>query len=170
VTGRDTWLDAVRQVVGDKPLFLIAGATDLVNEKLRQLPDALNSLQEDSRDFPFRAASVIVGQAFRANLKVGELYDDLARRGEHVVARMQGEPDYAEEDEPFVRQPYLPEPVHPAPPAVPAEPVVKAPAAPATKVAKKAPPAKKAAPAAAKKAAPAKKTAPAKKSRPDQPQ
>lgn len=170
MTDRDVWLDAVRQVVGDRPLFLIAGATDLMTEKLRQLPDALNSLQQGSREFPLRAASAIVGQAFRVNLRAGELYDDLTRRGEHVVAKLQGEPDYAEEDEPFVRAPYLPEPVRPpAPPvsAEPAGPIVKAPAAPLRKAPKAVPPVKKAAakkgPAkkvAAKKAAPTKNAAP----------
>ena len=173
MTDRDVWLDAVRQVVGDRPLFLIAGATDLVTEKLRQLPDALNSLQQGSREFPLRAASALVGQAFRVNLRAGELYDDLTRRGEHVVAKLQGEPDYAEEDEPFVRAPYLPEPVRPPAPPVSAEPgpVVKAPAAPLRKAPKAVPPVKKAAArkAPAKKVA-AKRAAPTKNAAPEPPQ
>ena len=60
-----------------------------------------------------RAAGALVGGAFRANLKLGELYDDVTRRGEHVMTKMRGDTVYAEEDEPFVHEPYMPEPVRP---------------------------------------------------------
>jgi len=119
MSGADDLLNAVQKVFGDKPLVLLAGASDLVNEKLRELPEALSGLQTDYKEFPMRAAGALIGQAFRANLKVGALYDDLTRRGEDVVAKMRGEIVYAEEDEPFVREPFMPEPVHPAPAAVP---------------------------------------------------
>jgi len=112
MSGADEVLKAVQKVLGDKPLYLIAGASDLVNEKLRELPDALNSLQAEYRDFPIRAAGAVVGQAFRANLKLGQLYDDISRRGEDVVAKMRGDEVFAEEDEPFVREPFMPDPVH----------------------------------------------------------
>ncbi|HET9187725.1 MAG TPA: hypothetical protein VFN80_07215 [Acidothermaceae bacterium] len=149
----DDIFNAARRVVGDKPLFLLAGAGDLVNEKLRELPTKLTSLQEDYRDVPMKAAGNLVGQMFRANLKLGELYDDLTRRGEDVVAKMRGEPVYDDGDEPFVREPYLPEPVH----KVAQPPVKKAAAkkAPAKEAAAKKTAAKK---TAAKKA-PTKKTA-----------
>jgi len=152
MSGPDDLFDAVRKVVGDKPLYLLAGASDLVNEKLRELPDALNALQSEYRDFPIRAAGALIGQAFRANIKVGALYDDLTRRGEDVVAKRRGETVYAEEDEPFVREPFMPEPVRPpAAPMVPVAPVVKKAAA-----TKKAAAMKKA--AATKKVAAQKKT------------
>jgi hypothetical protein len=144
----DDIFNAARRVVGDKPLFLLAGAGDLVNEKLRELPTKLTSLQEDYRDVPMKAAGNLVGQMFRANLKLGELYDDLTRRGEDVVAKMRGEPVYDDGDEPFVREPYLPEPVHKV-----AQPPVKKAAA------KKAPAKKAAAKKTAVKKAPTKKTA-----------
>jgi hypothetical protein len=161
MSAADDILNAARRVVGDKPVFLLAGASDLVNEKLRDLPSKLNSLQDEYRDVPMKAAGNLVGQMFRANLKLGELYDDLTRRGEDVVAKMRGEPVYDDGDEPFVREPYLPEPLHPVaqPPAVPPTKTVakKAPAkkAPAKKTPAKKTPAKKAAAksAAAKKAA-----------------
>jgi len=150
MSGADDVLSAVQKIVGDKPLFLLAGASDLVNEKLRELPEALNSWQEEHRDVPMKAAGALVGRVFRANLKVGELYDELTRRGEEVMSKMRGEPVYAEEDEPFVREPFMPEPVHrpeTAPVVQPPKAVVKkAPAkqAAASKVPAKKAPAKKA--------------------------
>jgi hypothetical protein len=154
MSGADDVLSAVQKIVGDKPLFLLAGASDLVNEKLRELPEALNSWQEEHRDVPMKAAGALVGRVFRANLKVGELYDELTRRGEEVMSKMRGEPVYAEEDEPFVREPFMPEPVHRPETA----PVVQPPKA----VVKKAPAKQAAASKAPAKKAPAKK-APAKK-------
>jgi hypothetical protein len=158
MSAADDIFNAARRVVGDKPLFLLAGAGDLVNEKLRELPSRLTSLQDDYREVPMKAAGNLVGQVFRANLKLGELYDDLTRRGEEVVAKMRGEPVYDDGDEPFVREPFMPEPVHKlAQPPVNTPPAKKAPAkkAPAKKAPAKKAPAKK---APAKKA-PAKKTA-----------
>jgi hypothetical protein len=58
-----------------------------------------------------RAAGALIGSAFRANLKVGELYDDLTRRGHDVMTKMRGEDVVAEEDEPFFHEPFMPEPV-----------------------------------------------------------
>ena len=112
----DDFLGAVRKTVGDAPLYLIAGVGDLVSEKLRELPEAITTWQEENRDFPLKAAGAMVGSAFRANLKVGEIYDDLTRRGKDVVTKMRGEEVFAEEDEPFIREPFTPQPVH-APPA-----------------------------------------------------
>ena len=145
MSGADDVLSAVQKIVGDKPLFLLAGASDLVNEKLRDLPEALNSWQEEHRDVPMKAAGALVGRVFRANLKVGELYDELTRRGEEVMSKMRGEPVYAEEDEPFVREPFMPEPVHrpeTAPVVQPPKTVVKQ--APAKKAGASKAPAKKA--------------------------
>jgi hypothetical protein len=168
MSAADDILNAARRVVGDKPVFLLAGASDLVNEKLRELPSRLTSLQDDYRDVPMKAAGNLVGQVFRANLKLGELYDDLTRRGEDVVAKMRGEPVYDDGDEPFVREPYLPEPVHHVaqPPAVPPTktvvkktPVKKAPATKKTPTAKKAAAKKAAAKKAETKKAATKKAA-----------
>jgi hypothetical protein len=151
----DDIFNAARRVVGDKPLFLLAGAGDLVNEKLRELPSRLSSMQDDYREVPMKAAGNLVGQVFRANLKLGELYDDLTRRGEDVVTRLRGEPVYADDDEPFVREPYMPEPVHKV-----AQPPVVPPTAAAKKTAAKKTAAKKtAAKTTAAKTTAAKKTA-----------
>jgi hypothetical protein len=127
MSGPDELIDAVRKVVGDKPLYLIAGAGDLVNEKLRELPDALTALQSEYRDFPMRAAGALIGQAFRANIRVGALYDELTRRGEDLVAKRRGEAVFAEEDEPFVREPFMPEPIR-SPRSATAEPAARPPA------------------------------------------
>jgi hypothetical protein len=106
----DDLLSNVQKTVGDKPLLLLVGAGDLVSSKLRELPEALTAWHEENRDFPMRAAGALIGSAFRANLKVGELYDELLRRGQDV---MRGEDPVAEEDEPFVHEPFMPEPVRP---------------------------------------------------------
>jgi hypothetical protein len=107
----DDLLNSVQKAVGDRPLQLLVGVGDLVSEKLRELPDAVTTWQEENRDFPMRAAGALIGSAFRANLKVGELYDDLTRRGQDVMTKMRGDEVVAEEDEPFVHEPFMPEPV-----------------------------------------------------------
>jgi hypothetical protein len=107
----DDLLNSVQKAVGDRPLQLLVGVGDLVSEKLRELPDAVTTWQEENRDFPMRAAGVLIGSAFRANLKVGELYDELTRRGQDVMTKMRGDEVVAEEDEPFVHEPFMPEPV-----------------------------------------------------------
>ena len=116
----DDLLSSVQKAVGDRPLQLIVGVGDLVSEKLRELPEAVTTWQEENRDFPMRAAGALIGSAFRANLKVGEFYDDLTRRGQDVMTKMRGDDLVAEEDEPFVHEPFMPEPVRrvsAAPPA-----------------------------------------------------
>jgi hypothetical protein len=122
VSRADDMLGLLRRTFGDGPLYLVAGANDLVNEKLRELPDRLTELQTEYRDFPMRAVGALAGQAFRANLKFGELYDELTRRGEHVVAKMSGDvADEADDDgEPFVREPFMPPPLHRPSAAAPA--------------------------------------------------
>ena len=107
----DDLLNTVQKAVGDRPLQLLVGAGDLLSEKLRELPDAVTTWQEENRDFPMRAAGALIGSAFRANLKVGELYDELTRRGQDAMTKMRGEDVVAEEDEPFVHEPFMPEPV-----------------------------------------------------------
>jgi hypothetical protein len=107
----DDLLNSVQKAVGDRPLQLLVGVGDLVTEKLRELPDAVTTWQEENRDFPMRAAGVLIGSAFRANLKVGELYDDITRRGQDVMTKMRGDEVVAEEDEPFIHEPFMPEPV-----------------------------------------------------------
>lgn len=107
----DDFLSSIQKAVGDAPVLLLAGAGDLVSEKLRELPDAVSAWQAENRDFPMRAAGALIGSAFRANLRVGELYDELTRRGEDVLTKMRGDEVVAEEDEPFLREPFMPEPV-----------------------------------------------------------
>jgi hypothetical protein len=107
----DDLLNSVQKAVGDRPLQLLVGVGDLLSEKLRELPDAVTAWQEENRDFPMRAAGSLIGSAFRANLRVGELYDDLTRRGQDVMTKMRGDEVVAEEDEPFVHEPFMPEPV-----------------------------------------------------------
>jgi hypothetical protein len=107
----DDLLNSVQKAVGDRPLQLLVGVGDLVSEKLRELPDAVTTWQEENRDFPMRAAGMLIGSAFRANLRVGDLYDDLTRRGQDVMTKMRGDEVVAEEDEPFVHEPFMPEPV-----------------------------------------------------------
>ena len=107
----DDLLSSMQKAVGDRPLQLLVGVGDLVSERLRELPDAVTTWQEENRDFPMRAAGALIGSAFRVNLKVGELYDELTRRGQDVMTKMRGEDVLAEEDEPFVHEPFMPEPV-----------------------------------------------------------
>jgi lysine/ornithine N-monooxygenase len=107
----DDLLSSVQKAVGDGPVQLLVGVGDLVSEKLRELPDAVTTWQEENRDFPMRAAGALIGSAFRANLKVGELYDELTRRGQEVMTKMRGDDVFAEEDEPFVHEPFMPDPV-----------------------------------------------------------
>ncbi len=109
----DDFLSSIQKAVGDAPVLLLAGAGDLVSEKLRELPDAVSAWQAENRDFPMRAAGALIGSAFRANLRVGELYDELTRRGEDVLTKMRGDEVVAEEDEPFLHEPFMPEPVRP---------------------------------------------------------
>jgi hypothetical protein len=109
----DDLLSSIQKAVGDTPVLLLAGAGDLVSEKLRELPDAVSAWQAENRDFPMRAAGALIGSAFRANLRVGELYDELTRRGEDVLTKMRGDEVIAEEDEPFLHEPFMPEPVRP---------------------------------------------------------
>jgi hypothetical protein len=112
----DDLFNTVQKAVGDGPLQLLVGVGDLVSEKLRELPEAVTTWQEENRDFPMRAAGALIGSAFRANLKVGELYDELTRRGQDVMTKMRGDEVVAEEDEPFVHEPFMPEPVRRLPP------------------------------------------------------
>jgi hypothetical protein len=109
----DDLLSSIQKAVGDAPVLLLAGAGDLVSEKLRELSDAVSAWQAENRDFPMRAAGALIGSAFRANLRVGELYDELTRRGEDVLTKMRGDEVFAEEDEPFLHEPFMPEPVRP---------------------------------------------------------
>jgi hypothetical protein len=136
----DDLLKVVQDAVGETPLYLLAGAGDLVAEKLRELPQSI----EEYRDFPMRAAGAVVGGAFKANLRVGQLFDELTSRGHDVVEQMRGNEVVSEEDEPFVREPFMPEPVRPVSRA--ATPTAAPPKkAPAKKAPAKKPAAKKAA-------------------------
>jgi hypothetical protein len=147
----DDLLKAVQDAVGETPVYLLAGAGDLAAEKLRELPQSIESY----RDFPMRAAGAVVGSAFKANLRLGQLFDDLTARGHDVVEQLRGNEVVSEEDEPFVREPFMPEPAHPTP----AEHARKAPVkkTAAKKAAVRTTAAKKAAKKAPAKKAPAKK-------------
>ena len=158
----DDLLNSVQKAVGDRPLQLLVGMGDLVSEKLRELPDAVTTWQEENRDFPMRAAGLLIGSAFRANLKVGELYDELTRRGQDVMTKMRGDEVVAEEDEPFVHEPFMPEPVRRLPPKKTSHAAAKSAKKPAKKASTKAATKKVATKKAAAKKVAAKK-APAKK-------
>jgi len=158
----DDLFNSVQKAVGDRPLQLLVGVGDLVSEKLRELPDAVTTWQEENRDFPMRAAGVLIGSAFRANLKVGELYDELTRRGQDVITKMRGDEVVAEEDEPFVHEPFMPEPVRRLPPKKTPHAAAKSAKKPPKRASTKTATKKVAAEKAPAKKAPAKK-APAKK-------
>jgi len=158
----DDLFNSVQKAVGDRPLQLLVGVGDLVSEKLRELPDAVTTWQEENRDFPMRAAGVLIGSAFRANLKVGELYDELTRRGQDVITKMRGDEVVAEEDEPFVHEPFMPEPVRRLPPKKTPHAAAKSAKKPAKRASTKTATKKVAAEKTPAKKAPAKK-APAKK-------
>ncbi|HZV25655.1 MAG TPA: hypothetical protein VFG00_05120 [Acidothermaceae bacterium] len=158
----DDLLNSVQKAVGDRPLQLLVGMGDLVSEKLRELPDAVTTWQEENRDFPMRAAGLLIGSAFRTNLKVGELYDELTRRGQDVMTKMRGDEVVAEEDEPFVHEPFMPEPVRRLPPKKTSHAAAKSAKKPAKKASTKAATKKVATKKAAAKKVAAKK-APAKK-------
>jgi hypothetical protein len=150
----DDLLKAVQDAVGETPVYLLAGAGDLAAEKLRELPQSI----EAYRDLPMRAAGAVVGGAFKANLRIGQLFDELTARGHDVVEQLRGNDVVLEEDEPFVREPFMPEPVRPpaASSAKPAAATVPKKATPARKNAAKTTTAKKttAKKTTAKKAAP----------------
>jgi hypothetical protein len=140
----DDLLKAVQDTVGETPVYFLAGAGDFAAEKLRELPQSIESY----RDLPMRAAGAVVGSAFKANLRLGQLFDELTARGHDVVEQLRGNEVVPEEDEPFVREPFMPEPVRPPVPVKTATPTKKAAAkktAAKKTVAKKAVPIKKAA-------------------------
>jgi hypothetical protein len=118
---RDDFLRRLRRTIGDQPTYLLAGAADFVAEQARRtlqdLPNTVTGWQERYRDAPMRAAGLLVGQAARITLRAGQVYDELTRRGRRVVDgedAVQTETGAeAEEDEPFVREPFMPEPLHP---------------------------------------------------------
>jgi hypothetical protein len=119
----DDVLKAVQDAVGETPVYLLAGAGDFAAEKLRELPQSI----EAYRELPMRAAGMVVGGAFKANLRLGQLFDELTARGHDVVEQMRGNEVVPEEDEPFVREPFMPEPVRP-----PSTPVADAAVQPST--------------------------------------
>ena len=69
-----------------KAFYVAAGAGDLAVEKLREVPDRLNKLQEktDPKDIGGAAVAYVTHVGTRA----AEVYDGLAERGKRIVSRV----------------------------------------------------------------------------------
>jgi hypothetical protein len=69
-----------------KAFYVAAGAGDLAVEKLREVPDRLNRLQEktDPKDLGGAAVAYVTQVGTRAV----EVYDGLAERGKRIVSRV----------------------------------------------------------------------------------
>ena len=69
-----------------KAFYVAAGAGDLAVEKLREVPDRLNRLQEktDPKDLGGAAVAYVTQVGTRAV----EVYDELAERGKRIVSRV----------------------------------------------------------------------------------
>jgi hypothetical protein len=69
-----------------KAFYVAAGAGDLAVEKLREVPDRLNKLQEktDPKDIGGAAVAYVTHVSTRAV----EVYDGLAERGKRIVSRV----------------------------------------------------------------------------------
>ena len=69
-----------------KAFYVAAGAGDLAVEKLREVPDRLNKLQEktDPKDLGGAAVAYVTQVGTRAV----EVYDGLAERGKRIVSRV----------------------------------------------------------------------------------
>jgi hypothetical protein len=69
-----------------KAFYVAAGAGDLAVEKLREVPDRLNKLQEktDPKDIGGAAVAYVTHVGTRAV----EVYDGLAERGKRIVSRV----------------------------------------------------------------------------------
>ncbi|HEY0539477.1 MAG TPA: hypothetical protein VGD53_13960 [Actinoallomurus sp.] len=69
-----------------KAFYVAAGAGDLAVEKIREVPDRLNRLQEktDPKDLGGAAVAYVTQVGTRAV----EVYDGLAERGKRIVSRV----------------------------------------------------------------------------------
>ncbi|MDN3359740.1 hypothetical protein [Actinomadura sp. DC4] len=69
-----------------KAFYVAAGAGDLAVEKLREVPDRINKLQEktDPKDLGGAAVAYVTQVGTRAV----EVYDGLAERGKRIVSRV----------------------------------------------------------------------------------
>jgi hypothetical protein len=69
-----------------KAFYVAAGAGDLAVEKLREVPERINKLQEktDPKDLGGAAVSYVTQVGTRAV----EVYDGLAERGKRIVSRV----------------------------------------------------------------------------------
>jgi hypothetical protein len=70
----------------NKAFYAAAGAGDLAVEKLREVPERLNKLQEktDPKDIGGAAVSYVTQVGARA----AEVFDELAERGKRIVGRV----------------------------------------------------------------------------------
>jgi hypothetical protein len=71
----------------NKAFYAAAGAGDLAVEKLREVPDRLNKLQEkaDPKDLGGAAVAYVTHAGSRAV----EVFDELAERGKRIVSRVE---------------------------------------------------------------------------------
>lgn len=69
-----------------KAFYAAAGAGDFAVEKLREVPERLNRLQEktDAKDLP----GVAVAYVGQVSTRAAEVYDGLAERGKRIVSRV----------------------------------------------------------------------------------
>jgi hypothetical protein len=69
-----------------KAFYAAAGAGDFAVEKLREMPDRLNRLQE--RTDPKEVGGAAVAYVSQVGARAVEVYDGLAERGKRIVSRV----------------------------------------------------------------------------------
>jgi hypothetical protein len=70
----------------NKAFYAAAGAGDLAVEKLREMPDRLNRLQEKAD--PKDLGGAAVAYMTHAGSRAVEVFDELAERGKKIVSRV----------------------------------------------------------------------------------
>jgi hypothetical protein len=70
-----------------KAFYAAAGAGDLAVEKLREMPERLNRLQE--RSMPKDIGGAAIAYATQVGSRAVEVFDELAERGKRVVGRIE---------------------------------------------------------------------------------
>jgi hypothetical protein len=69
-----------------KAFYVAAGAGDLAVEKIREVPDRLNRLQEKTD--PTDLGGAAVAYVTQVGTRAVEVYDGLAERGKRIVSRV----------------------------------------------------------------------------------
>lgn len=78
-----TKMTITERVRESKAFYAAAGAGDLAMEKLREVPERLNKLQDraDPKD--------LVAQLNQMSVRASEIFDELAERGKKIVRRVE---------------------------------------------------------------------------------